>query len=209
MAQEHDQLAALQEIRSLMERSARFTLLSGLSGIVVGLIALVGVGIVYWYLSQHTMSYSDVYTTNLTPETSRFLIGVAILVLLVAVSAVLLLTWLKAKRERQPVWQDPGQRMLSNLLLPLAVGGVFCLVLVYHSVLYLIAPSMLIFYGLAHINSSKYAFTDLRYLGMGEIVLGLFACFQIEYALLAWATGFGGLNILYGALIYYKYEKGK
>ncbi|RYF77779.1 MAG: hypothetical protein EOO39_03120 [Cytophagaceae bacterium] len=207
MAQQQDPLAALHEIRSLMERSARFTSLSGLSGIVVGLVALVGVGLIYWHLDQRHMTYPDVYNGTLTQETSHFLLLVAAFVLLLAVGSVISLTWFKAQRDQQSIWQDPGQRMFANLCLPLVVGGVFCLVLLYHNLLYLVAPSMLIFYGLAQINGSKYAFPDLRYLGLCEVAIGLLACFQIEYGLVAWAVGFGGLNILYGTLLYYKYEK--
>ncbi|MGV3557523.1 hypothetical protein [Larkinella arboricola] len=203
--QEH--LASLQEIRSLMQRSSRFTALSGLSGIVVGLLALAGVRLIQWFLNQRHTSYQDIYQKPLTQETGTFLATVILVVLVLALSSVLVLTWLKAQKARQSIWHHQGQRWFTTLCLPLAVGGVFCLVLLYHHLLFLLAPSMLIFYGLALIHSSKYTFSDIRYLGMGEIALGLLACFQIEYGLLAWAAGFGGLNILYGILLHYKYER--
>ncbi|MES2397617.1 MAG: hypothetical protein V4549_16525 [Bacteroidota bacterium] len=69
------------------------------------------------------------------------------------------------------------------------------------------APSSLLFYGLALINASKYTLNDIRYLGICEIVLGLIASLYIGYGLLFWAAGFGVLHIVYGAVMYYKYER--
>jgi len=40
MEHQQDQLDAIKDIRSMMERSSRFLSLSGLAGIVVGLIAI-------------------------------------------------------------------------------------------------------------------------------------------------------------------------
>ena len=47
----------------------------------------------------------------------------------------------------------------------------------------------------------------VRYLGLSEIALGLISCFFIGYGLLFWALGFGVLHIVYGALMYNKYER--
>jgi hypothetical protein len=89
----------------------------------------------------------------------------------------------------------------------LITGGLFCFALLFHHLVYLIAPVMLIFYGLALINASKFTFTMVRYLGLSEIALGLISCFFIGYGLLFWALGFGLLHIVYGALMYNKYER--
>ncbi len=66
---------------------------------------------------------------------------------------------------------------------------------------------MLVFYGLALINGSKYTLSDIRYLGLFVLMLGLMACFFVGYGLLAWTVGFGMLHIVYGALVYFKYER--
>ncbi|MFD1143555.1 hypothetical protein ACFQ4C_20680 [Larkinella insperata] len=202
-----EQLATLEEIRSLMQRSSRFTSLSGLSGVAVGLLALAGTGLVNWHLNQQNLLYQDVYQGRINQETAIFLVTVVLSLFILAVGSVLLLTGLKAQKSGQAIWHHQGQRLFSNLFIPIAVGGLFCLILLYHNILYLVAPCMLIFYGLALIHSSKYTFSEIRYLGLGEIALGLLACFQIEYGLIAWGMGFGGLNILYGALIHYTYER--
>ena len=45
-----------------------------------------------------------------------------------------------------------------------------------------------------------------KYLGISEIILGLLATYFIGYGMLFWAIGFGGLHIVYGILMYFKYE---
>ena len=97
--------------------------------------------------------------------------------------------------------------MLVNLAIPLLTGGIFCIALIWHGKIGLIAPAMLIFYGLSLINASKYTIGDTRYLGYMEVVLGLISCFFIGYGLLFWAVGFGFFNIAYGLFMYYTLEK--
>ncbi|MDZ7847539.1 MAG: hypothetical protein U5L96_12655 [Owenweeksia sp.] len=97
--------------------------------------------------------------------------------------------------------------MLWNLAIPLAAGGAFLMILLMQGTLYLIAPAMLIFYGLALINASKYTLNDIRYLGYCEIMVGLLATWLYGYGLLFWAIGFSVLHIVYGAVMYWKYER--
>lgn len=67
----------------------------------------------------------------------------------------------------------------------------------------------LVFYGLALVNGSKYTLHEVQYLGFSEIILGLGATFITDYSIELWAIGFGVLHIIYGAWMYYKYEKVK
>jgi hypothetical protein len=55
----------------------------------------------------------------------------------------------------------------------------FCLAILTHHLYGLIAPAMLLFYGLALVNASKYTHGDVRQLGICEIVLGLLSIFFI------------------------------
>ena len=50
---------------------------------------------------------------------------------------------------------------------------------------------MLVFYGMALLNASKYTLPDIRYLGISEIILGLIGGVFTGYGLLLWAIGFG------------------
>ena len=93
-----------------------------------------------------------------------------------------------------------------NLAIPLIVGGLYCLRLIRLGDLGLVAPTTLIFYGLALINASKYTLSDIRYLGFLEITLGLIGLIYIGNGLELWAVGFGIMHIIYGIVMYYKYD---
>jgi hypothetical protein len=92
------------------------------------------------------------------------------------------------------------------LAIPLLVGGVFCAALVYHQLFAWIAPATLLFYGLALINAEKYAFSDIKYLGFSEIILGCISLFYLGYGLIFWILGFGILHVFYGLLMFKKYK---
>ncbi len=105
------------------------------------------------------------------------------------------------------IWNETSRRLLINLAIPLIVGGIFTLVLVYHGHYNVVAASVLIFYGLALINASSNLFEEIRYLGYCELVVGLIAGVLPGYGLYFWAVGFGLLHILYGGMMYRKYDR--
>jgi hypothetical protein len=92
-------------------------------------------------------------------------------------------------------------------MIPLVAGGLFILILVARGYYGIVAPAFLIFYGIALVNGSKYTIRDIRYLGLVEIVLGLICALIPGYGLIFWAVGFGVMHILYGTIMYYKYER--
>ena len=200
-----DQIA---EIRSIMEKSSRFISLSGLSGVFAGVYALIGASIAYFYLElsiTSARSYGSGGVAN--PKNLLVVFVIAVIVLIAAVGTGILLTIRSAKKNNQSIWDSIAKRMIMNLSIPLITGGLFCLLLIYHGILILIAPAMLIFYGLALINGSKYTLNEIRYLGMIEIGLGLLATFFTGYGFIFWVLGFGFMHIIYGIAMYNKYEK--
>ena len=214
MTQHHRKhLDTLQEIRSLMERSSRFISLSGLSGVAAGSFALIGALMAYLYLDispfDNEVSYyvAGIGTSKWGMDYITFFLLDATLVLIAALSVGIFFTTRKARQKGQKIWDALTRRLLLNLSIPLFAGGIFCLALLYHGYNGLIAPSTLIFYGLALVNASKYTLNDVKYLGISEIILGLFSVFFIGYGLEFWAIGFGVLHILYGGLMYLKYER--
>ncbi len=204
--QEH--LNNLAEIRSLMEKSSTFISLSGLSGMSAGIIGLVSA--VYVYIRFESLfSSGRSYTVEpaFSSDTITSLIVIAVIVLILTFGAAIFFTSRKAKKKGLPVWNSSAKRLVVNLFIPLAAGGVFCLILLYHGIYEFIAPAMLLFYGLALLNASKYTLNDIKYLGISELTLGLIAAFWFQYSLLFWALGFGVLNIIYGISMYIKYER--
>jgi len=211
MDNQHEQMNTLTEIRSMMERSSRFISLSGISGVSAGIFALTGALAVYLYLGIGL--FSDNYFHYVIENglidygTIRFFIVDALLVLVLSFISGIYFTTRNARKKGLTIWNKSSQLTLINLLIPLTAGGIFCLILLYHYIIYLIAPAMLIFYGLSLINASKYTFKEVRYLGFAELGVGLAASMFVGYGLLAWSLGFGVLHIIYGLLMYFRYEK--
>ena len=202
-------IEAISDIRSMMERSSKFISLSGLTGVFAGMFALVGAAAAYFYLAN-SFGFHFIYD-NLPPEQKSdvlmFFCVDAFLVLTLTVGFGIWLSARKSKKTGQSVLDKTAIRMLVNLAIPLLTGGIFCIALIWHGIIGLVAPAMLIFYGLSLINASKYTIGDTRYLGYIEVVLGLTCCFFIGYGLLFWAVGFGFFHIAYGLFMYYIYEK--
>jgi len=211
MAQEQDHLKTLTEIRTLMEQSSRFLSLSGLSGIFAGIFALIGALVAYFYMGTALFSESyyklAIVEERLNANFLIFFFADAMIVLALALSVGFYFTYRNAKKKNNPVWTPATKRLAVNILIPLVTGGLFCILLVFNRLIYLIAPATLIFYGLALINGSKYTLTDVRYLGVSEILLGLIGCIWVGYGLIFWAIGFGLLHIIYGTVMYFRYEK--
>lgn len=209
MDPQHEHLEQLRDIRSMMERSSRFISLSGLTGIIAGLAALVGVGVAYKHLGI-ALTQADYYQFLKSPDgnnATSFIILDFASVLGVSLLSSLLLTKRKAKEHGQAAWDATAQRLFFNIMIPLAVGGIYALILLYQGQLAFIAPVTLLFYGLALINASKYTLQEVRWLGIAQICTGLVAAFFMGYGLLFWAFGFGVLHVLYGLGMYLKYER--
>lgn len=207
MSRPKEQLETLREIRELMDKSSRFISLSGLSGVFAGVFALLGAAAAVVILEAKSFIYTDYATAVRRTDILWLLVLDASLVLAASFTTAFVLTSRQARKKGQHIWGRTALRLLANLMLPLVTGGVFCLALLYHGFIGFVAPSMLVFYGLALINGSKYTLHDIRYLGVGEILLGLTAMFFIGYGLLFWAIGFGVLHIVYGIVMYQKYER--
>lgn len=206
MSNNTDYLKDLSEIKAIMQRSSRFISLSGLSGVLAGTYALVGAYLAYSLLYQESDVFSyRVVTTDFSTTAQLFTIAIGVLIL--SILSGIWFTTRKARRENLPVWDQQAKRLLINLFIPLAAGGILCLILVNKGYIGIIAPLTLIFYGLALVNASKFTLSEIRSLGLLEIALGLLASHFIGYGLLFWALGFGILHIIYGGWMYIKYEK--
>ena len=210
MNESREHLQTLTDIRNMMERSSKFLSLSGLSGVSAGIIALAGAAVVYMRigLSSYPRSYHESVGNSVSRSAAdQFFVTVAVVVLVAALLSGAFFTVRKARRQGQLVWNQTSRRLLWAMLVPLAAGGIFCLVLLLHNLIWLAFPGTLIFYGLALLSGSRYTVRDVESLGYCEVGLGLLALFFPGYNLLTWAVGFGVLHIIYGLTMYYKYER--
>lgn len=205
----------LAHIRTLMDRSTRFISLSGLSGVFAGVVALAGAWVAQYHVAVYAALPGDVLTygtlrhglldTNGLPVT---LLLDAVIVLALALVGATWFTWRRSQHLGQGLWNPAARRLMWNLLIPLAAGGLVCLALMYHGLPGLVAPATLVFYGLALLNASKYTLEEIRWLAVSELLLGVIACFWIGAGLMFWALGFGVLHIVYGGLMWVRHERG-
>ena len=196
----------LASIRDIMERSAKFLSLSGLSGILAGLYALAGATAAY-YLVHYPVSplRYRIYSVQ-EPSILIKLVAIGAAVLIASLVTGGVLSQRKARQAGQNLWSPSSQRLLINLAIPLVAGGCFVLIMLATGHFGLAAPACLIFYGLALIQASTNTVDEIRYLGYSEIVLGLISAAMPGYGLIFWAGGFGILHIVYGAIMYNKYD---
>ena len=208
--QQPDTLQDVKDIRRLMERSSRFISLSGLSGVAAGLFAIIGAAIArygifkdYYYRYDSRSSFDDADFSRLKIQ----LIGLAAGVFAAAFLSAFYFTWRKSSKQGVPLWNHTSRRLFWNMIIPLVAGGLFILGMLRYDNWSFVAPASLIFYGLALVNASKYTLTDIRYLGYCEIVVGLLNMQWIHHGLYFWALGFGVLHVIYGILMWWKYER--
>ncbi len=202
--QDNKYLDDLHEIRQMMRKSTLFLSLSGLSGVLAGVYALIGAAVAYKLLQHHYLYYPYVIIES---KTFKAIIAIALLVLIASVLTAYLFSMRKAKRNGEKLITPTAKRAFYNFALPLLTGGALCILLINNGHYGLLAPMTLIFYGLACVNVSKYTFGDVHYLGITEIILGLLAVQFSGYGLLFWVLGFGVCHILYGGVMHFKYER--
>jgi len=215
----------LASIRSIMERSSKFISLSGLSGILAGIYALIGAWVAYIILNSDEMlslllqarrqtgtsvtglfyggdGFAGVYTALIVK-----LLLIAAIVLVTSIATALYLSNRQAKRKGQQMWGSVSRSLVYHMAVPLIAGGILIVILLLHHHYGIVSAASLIFYGLALFSAGTFTFADVKYLGICEVILGLIAACLPGHGLLFWALGFGVLHIVYGARIYLKYDR--
>ncbi|MBN2744098.1 hypothetical protein LX69_01882 [Breznakibacter xylanolyticus] len=199
----------LKRIREMMEASSKFISLSGLSGMAVGLCAMAGALVAHWVLLDGGQVHYDEYLNTLGRGASvRWaLVADALVVLVAALVSAWYLSYRKARKLGLAFWTPSARRMVVSLMVVLGTGGMFCLIMLFQGYFKLVAASMLIFYGLALLHASKYSKHDIASLAYVEISLGLLAAVLLNYGLLLWTVGFGLVHVVYGVVMYWKYDR--
>jgi phosphoribosylaminoimidazole (AIR) synthetase len=156
MQENKQSLEELNEIKSLMIKSTRFLSLSGLSGVSAGIVALICSYIAFIILGDDSVLRSVDYDAPviqkyrwISIDSVKLLVVDGVVALFLAIVFGFYFTWRKARKSQQKVFTSIAFRMITNLAIPLFVGGVFALAALYYKDYYLIAPLTLIFYGLA------------------------------------------------------------
>lgn len=210
---DRDYLNDISEIKTMMSRSSRFMSLSGLSGILAGIYALVAATYAHFRITEVSAYTAN---SNVGEAIGRFLLSydaigdlmlAALLTLALALLTGAFFTIKKAKKRNEQLWNPVSKRLLFNFAVPLVAGGLFCLALLQYEFIGLVAPTTLIFYGLALLNASKFTVGDIKYLGLANLLIGLLATQFIGFGIYFWALGFGIFHIIYGIILYNKYDR--
>ncbi len=199
---ENDYLKDISEIKNLMDRSSRFISLSGLSGIFAGIYAIIGVAVAYIYIFPKPGENLTLYSWDF-----KLLLILLASVFVLSIITAYLLTTRKAKRNNEKIWDSTTRRLLLNFLIPLVTGGIYIIINLKNQHYGLTASLMLIFYGLALVNASKYTIGNVKYLGYAEIIVGLICASLPGYGLWFWLLGFGLFHVVYGSIMYLKEQK--
>jgi hypothetical protein len=209
MDDQQQPLEELQHIKRIMERSSRFISLSGFSGIAAGICALAGA----WFAGKKIQCWArgDCTIDGLIDrggiQLLNDLLWIATITFISAFISAFFFTWLRSKKSKIPMWGAATMRLFWNMVIPLTVGAIFIIRMMQLGGYELVAPGCLIFYGLALVNASKYTLGEIRYLGYGQLALGIVNLWSTGYGLYFWAMGFGILHIMYGVWMWYRYEK--
>jgi len=192
-----------KENKKNMNGSSKLISLSGLWGILTGVYALAGAFAVHFLVSNYLNQDSGI---SLLPISflEYMLVGIAILVLIFSTLTAFIISYRKAKRNKEKMWDASSKKLLLYFSLPLLIGGVFCILFDKYGFKGLIPSTMLIFYGLACLGASKYTLSEIRYLGIVNIIIGLISTQFSDYGLYFWAFGFGCIHIIYGIMTYHK-----
>ena len=202
-------------IKNLMEKSSKFSNLSGYAIATTGLLALLGAVFVYFDLgisiSEKYISYAELINqtgnANSIYTKIKLLVIIASLILLISLLILYVTAKLKSERHDINLFNSSFSRALKSLFIPVLSGGIFCGFLILHKMYGLVAPATLIFYGLGLISASKYSYNELELLGYLELLLGTIASYYMGSGLLFWMIGFGIGHIVLGVFIHYKYDK--
>jgi len=174
----------LRFIRETMERASSFTAVPGWGGIAIGVTALGAAAIA----ARQVSSYAWLVTWGVEA--------------FVAISIALWTTFTKARAAGTPLLSGPGRRFVYSFVPPLFVGALMTLYLVRAGVIGPIPGTWLLLYGTGMVTAGVFSIRVIPLMGLCFMVLGAVALFTPsvrDNALLA--AGFGGLHILFGAVI--------
>lgn len=202
-----DYLKDIRDIKEMMAQSTQFISLSGMSGILAGIYALIGAYLADRILPANTSRYDEASQPTFDAQSAiTTLMAIALGIIVLSLITGFLLSSAKAKRQGNTLWNSTSKRLVVNFSVPLVAGGALGLLLIDKKYYELIVPILLIFYGMACVNASKFTFRDVRYLGLTLIVLGLLSAAWANHDLLFFSVGFGLCHIVYGAVMYFKYD---
>ena len=178
----------LRYIRETMERATPFTGISGWGEIAIGATALIAS-----FISAQQSTFR-----------SWFSVWVA-----EGLISVLIAGWSmdrKARAVQMPLFSGSGRKAVFSLAPPLIAGAFLTLFLARAGAANAIPGMWLLLYGTGVITGGMFSVRAVPAMGLCFMLLGALALFSpAAYANWFMAAGFGGLHVLFGAIIVRKY----
>ena len=178
----------LRFIRETMERAASFTAVPGWGGVAMGITALGAAAIA----SRQASSLPWLFTW----------ISEAFIAIIIACWT----TYSKARQAGASLFSGPGRRFVYSFAPPLFVGALLTVLHLRSGEIGPIPGQWLLLYGTGVVTGGAFSIRIVPLMGLCFMVLGavaLFSPWNWQNALLA--AGFGGLHIIFGAVIARKY----
>ncbi len=178
----------LRYIRETMELATAFTGISGWGEIAIGVTALI---------ASVISALQSTFNAWLAVWIAEGLIS------------LLIAGWSMDRKARaidMPLGSGPGRKAVFSLTPPLLAGGLLTIVLVQAGITNAIPGVWLLLYGTGVITGGMYSVKVVPIMGICFMVLGALALFSPP-AFANWfmAAGFGGLHLVFGAIIVRKY----
>jgi len=178
----------LRYIRETMELATAFTGISGWGEIAIGVTALIATAIA---------ALQSTFNAWLAVWIAEGLIS------------LLIAGWSMDRKARaidMPLGSGPGRKAVFSLTPPLLAGGLLTIVLVQAGLTNAIPGVWLLLYGTGVITGGMYSVKVVPIMGLCFMALGALALFSPP-AFANWfmAVGFGGMHLVFGAIIVRKY----
>jgi hypothetical protein len=178
----------LRYIRETMERSQSFTAVSGVGGVLMGLIAL---GATFLAVrSETTEAWVTVW------------MSAAVLSLGIALVAMTM----KARAAGGSLLVGAGRKFAWNLTPPLLVGGLLTVAMTQMGAATLLPGVWLLLYGTGVVTGGAFSVRVVPLMGLAFMLVGAAALFApAAWGNLFMAGGFGLLHIVFGIVIWRKH----
>ncbi len=189
-------LRALAEIRSVVDRTTRYSTFSALSGFLTGAAALIGSGGCGYFAKFPGARAEDKSFVYVWAGVFAF-----------CAMQHLLLTWLKARSRGEVAWTPIARTALLALLGPGMAGILISAIVIFQLQYDRLAELWLLLYGCGLWAVSFFAPLFLRWLGAAFMILGALAWKDHETPGLWLGLGFGGLHLIFGTIVLARYRK--
>ena len=178
----------LRFIRETMESAGRFTAVPGWGGVGMGVTAL-----------------AAAVVAVRQPTPLRWL-AVWLVELAVAVAIASGATVQKARASKSEVFSAAGRKFVLSFLPPLIVGALLTVILVHSGLFAALPGTWLLLYGAAVATGGAFSVRVVPVMGVCLMGAGAVALFTPPgYGDIWMAIGFGGLQIVFGMMIAFRY----